>query len=141
MKNSGLLILTTLVLWLSTTGFAKTPPETVVYVSNRPANWDIYLFDKSNAAPKRLTDDPALDYNAVFSPERDPRSTGTTGEAALTGQPFNANTINRGISANDFYLAVPSAVIRFLETDSETKVIAKPQLRGAEGAPLELNLG
>jgi general secretion pathway protein D len=79
--------------------------------------------------------------NAVFSPERDPRSTGTTGEAALNGQPFNANTITRGVSANDFYLAVPSAVIRFLETDSETKVIAKPQLRGAEGVPLELNLG
>src|SRR4029453_12215152 len=79
--------------------------------------------------------------NAVFSPERDPRSTATTGEAALNAQPFNANTITRGISANDFYLAVPSAVIRFLENDSETRIIAKPQLRGAEGAPLELNLG
>ena len=79
--------------------------------------------------------------NAVFSPERDPRSTATTGESSINSQPFNANTITRGISANDFYLAVPSAVIRFLENDSETKVIAKPQLRGAEGAPLELNLG
>jgi general secretion pathway protein D len=36
---------------------------------------------------------------------------------------------------------VPSAVVRFLEQDTETKVIAKPQLRGAEGVPLELNLG
>ena len=79
--------------------------------------------------------------NAVFSPERDPRGTGTAGEASLNAQPFNANTITRGISANDFYLAVPSAVIRFLENDSETRIIAKPQLRGAEGAPLELNLG
>jgi type II secretory pathway component GspD/PulD (secretin) len=82
--------------------------------------------------------------NAVFSPERDPRGTATDangGGATLNAQPFNANTITRGISANDFYLAVPSAVIRFLENDSETKVIAKPQLRGAEGVPLELNLG
>jgi type II secretory pathway component GspD/PulD (secretin) len=79
--------------------------------------------------------------NAVFSPERDPRSTGQSGEASLNAQPFNLNTVSRGISATDFYLAVPSAVIRFLETDTETKVIAKPQLRGAEGAPLELNLG
>ena len=80
--------------------------------------------------------------NAVFSPERDPRSGGTAdAPAGINAQPFNANTITRGISANDFYLAVPSAVIRFLENDSETKVIAKPQLRGAEGAPLELNLG
>ena len=36
---------------------------------------------------------------------------------------------------------MPSAVIRFLESDSETKVIAKPQLRGAEGKELLLNLG
>lgn len=79
--------------------------------------------------------------NAVFSPERDPRSTGDDGAAALNAQPFNANTISRGISTSDFYLAVPSAVVRFLEQDTETKVIAKPQLRGAEGVPLELNLG
>ena len=40
-----------------------------------------------------------------------------------------------------FYLAVPSAVVHFLETDSETKLIAKPQLRGAEGQKITLNLG
>jgi general secretion pathway protein D len=32
-------------------------------------------------------------------------------------------------------------VVRFLETDSETKLIAKPQLRGAEGQKITLNLG
>jgi general secretion pathway protein D len=82
--------------------------------------------------------------NAVFSPERDPRGTASDtdgGGATLNPQPFNANTISRGVSTSDFYLAVPSAVIRFLEQDTETKVIAKPQLRGAEGVPLELNLG
>jgi general secretion pathway protein D len=82
--------------------------------------------------------------NAVFSPERDPRGTATAadgGAATLNAQPFNANTISRGVSTSDFYLAVPSAVVRFLEQDTETKVIAKPQLRGAEGVPLELNLG
>ena len=36
---------------------------------------------------------------------------------------------------------VPTALVRFLETDSRTKVIAKPQLRGAEGTKLTLNLG
>jgi type II secretory pathway component GspD/PulD (secretin) len=80
--------------------------------------------------------------NAVFSPERDPRGAAAEGGAAtLNAQPFNANTISRGVSTSDFYLAVPSAVVRFLEQDTETKVIAKPQLRGAEGVPLELNLG
>ena len=83
--------------------------------------------------------------NAIFSPESDPRGTSGTGAAAastLTTQPsFNLNTITRGISTADFYLAVPSAVVHFLESDSNTKLIAKPQLRGAEGQKITLNLG
>jgi type II secretory pathway component GspD/PulD (secretin) len=89
---------------------------------------------------------------AAFSPEVDPRggatttTPGTTPTApssggGLSSPPFNANTISRGISTADFYLAVPQAVVRFLATDSETKLIAKPQLRGAEGTKLSLALG
>ena len=51
------------------------------------------------------------------------------------------NTVSNGVSAADFYLSVPSAVMRFLESDSSTKTLAKPQLRGTEGQKLELNLG
>ena len=36
---------------------------------------------------------------------------------------------------------MPTAVLSFLETDSRTKLLAKPQLRGAEGQELTLNLG
>ena len=36
---------------------------------------------------------------------------------------------------------MPTAVVRFLERDSRTKQLAKPQLRGAEGQELTLNLG
>jgi general secretion pathway protein D len=85
--------------------------------------------------------------NIAFSPEVDPRiiaggaNNTTENGATLNPRPFNLNTITRGVSTSDFYLAVPSAVVRFLETDSETKVIAKPQLRGAEGSDLKLNLG
>src|SRR3970282_1050380 len=73
-------------------------------------------------------------------PETDPRGTGDAA-TTLTPQPFNLNTVTRGISTADFYLSVPSAVVRFLETDSETRLIAKPQLRGAEGQQINLNLG
>ena len=80
--------------------------------------------------------------NAVFSPETDPRGTNADDNTAtLSPQPFNLNTITRGISTADFYLSVPSAVVRFLESDSETRLIAKPQLRGAEGQQITLNLG
>jgi Flp pilus assembly secretin CpaC len=75
----------------------------------------------------------------VFSPEVAPAA-----DASLTsglGVPFNLNTISQGVSVADFYLAVPAAVMRFLESDSSTKTLAKPQLRGAEGQKLSLNLG
>ncbi len=74
--------------------------------------------------------------SAAFSPEADPRT-----DTGLNPPPFNLNTITRGISTADFYLSVPAAVVRFLETDSETRLIAKPQLRGAEGQQINLNLG
>jgi len=83
----------------------------------------------------------AYSLNAVFSPETDPRGGATGDDTTTASRLFNANTVSRGISTNDFYLAVPAAVIRFLESDSETKVLAKSQLRGAEGAELKLNLG
>jgi general secretion pathway protein D len=72
-------------------------------------------------------------YSAAlaFSPENAPGD----------GKAFNLNTISQGISTADFYLSVPAAVIRFLESDSQTKVLAKPNLRGAEGQKLSLNLG
>jgi dipeptidyl aminopeptidase/acylaminoacyl peptidase len=43
--------------------------EAVVYSTIRRPNLDIYLYERAGEAPRRLTDDPALDYNAVFSPD------------------------------------------------------------------------
>ena len=43
--------------------------------------------------------------------------------------------------SGDFFFSVPSAIVDFLESDAETRVVAKPQLRGQEGAELTLNLG
>jgi general secretion pathway protein D len=74
----------------------------------------------------------------IFSPEKAPT---TDDDGNVSTQPFNLNTISAGISAADFYLAVPTAVVRFLETDSQTKLVAKPQLRGREGEEIKLNLG
>jgi general secretion pathway protein D len=76
----------------------------------------------------------------TFSPEFAPPN--TSGPPTPTNPPpFNLNTISQGISTADFYLSVPTAVVKFLEQDSHTKLIAKPQLRGAEGSKLTMNLG
>lgn len=80
----------------------------------------------------------------TFSPEAAPPNVSGglgVGQSPAPPPPFNLNTISQGISTNDFYLTVPTAVLRFLETDSRTKQLAKPQLRGAEGQELTLNLG
>ena len=86
--------------------------------------------------------------SAGFSPERSGITGGTPGTddtpatgASVTSTPFNLNTITRGISTSDFYLSVPSAIVHFLESDTQTRQIAKPQLRGAEGQKITLNLG
>ena len=106
---------------------------------------DVQILEVSrNRAQQYGLDLGTYAINAVFSPEVDPRVAGAGDDrerSTLNPRPFNLNTVSRGISTSDFYLAVPSAVVRFLETDSETKVIAKPQLRGAEGSDLKLNLG
>jgi type II secretory pathway component GspD/PulD (secretin) len=100
----------------------------------------------------------------IFSPEVSPAGTAsvTTGTTPTAGggtqttttggrstppsgvtspPPFNLNTISRGVTTADFYAAVPTAVIKFLESDTNTKLVAKPQLRGAEGTKLTLKVG
>src|SRR5690606_26691412 len=63
---------------------------------------------------------------SIFSPEAPPTvGTGTGGQGAGTGvttQPFNLNTITRGISTADFYMTVPQAVANFLASDNTTRV-------------------
>ncbi len=103
---------------------------------------DVQILEVSRGRAKQFGIDLSqFAINAVFSPETDPRGTADDNTATLSPQPFNLNTITRGISTADFYLSVPSAVVRFLESDSETRLIAKPQLRGAEGQQITLNLG
>ncbi len=100
---------------------------------------DVAILEVNRSRAKRY----GLELNnyalsTIFSPEAAPPNVA----GPLTAPPpFNLNTISQGVSTADFYLGVPYAVVRFLESDSRTKVIAKPQLRGAEGTKLTLNLG
>ena len=86
----------------------------------------------------------------AFSPDAPPgggtaaggTSGGSAGTAAAVSTGLtNLNTLVHGVSTTDFYVALPSAVIKFLESDSKTKLVAKPSLRGAEGSKLVANLG
>jgi len=76
-------------------------------------------------------------YALGFALSPEARPSAITGDSA----PFNLNTVSQGVSTADFYTTVPSALIKLLESDEHTRVLAKTQLRGQEGAPQSLNLG
>jgi general secretion pathway protein D len=63
------------------------------------------------------------------------------GAPSVPAAPVSLETFRNGIAASDFYLGVPTAVVRALASDQHTKLLAKPQLRGAEGQKMSLRLG
>ena len=110
--------------------------EKLIEANDKPraeVSVDVQILEVSRERAKRYGLDLGT-YSAAlqFSPESTP---------GTDAKPFNLNTISRGVSTADFYLSVPSAVVRFLESDSQTKILAKPNLRGSEGQKLSLNLG
>jgi general secretion pathway protein D len=110
--------------------------EKIIQANDKPraeVMVDVQILEVSRERTKQYGLDLGS-YSAAlaFSPESAPSD---------AAKPFNLNTISQGVSTADFYLSVPAAVVRFLESDSQTKVLAKPNLRGTEGQKLELNLG
>lgn len=98
---------------------------------------DVEILEVSRSRTKELGLNLSQNQiGGVFSPEKLPPTTGTT-----DAQPFNVNTITQGVSTADFYLTVPQAIVKFLQSDVNTRFLAQTQLRGSEGAQLELKVG
>jgi general secretion pathway protein D len=57
------------------------------------------------------------------------------------GESLQLSSLLSGVSVTDFFVTLPSIVIRFLEMDARTKVLARPSLRGAEGTTLTVRFG
>ena len=117
--------------------------ERVIRANDKPRAeviLDVEILEVSRARVKQYGINlSSYNLNILFSPELAPPNTSGGGVGAPP--PFNLNTISQGVSTADFYLAVPTAVVNFLESDNRTKTLAKPQLRGQEGQKLTLNLG
>ncbi|HEY0872723.1 MAG TPA: cohesin domain-containing protein [Vicinamibacterales bacterium] len=118
--------------------------EKIIRANDRPRAEvliDVQILEVNRQRVKRLgLNLSEYAIGGTFSPEVAPPNTSGTFPPG-NPPPFNLNTISQGVNTADFYLTVPTAVLRFLATDSQTKLIAKPQLRGAEGSKLTLNLG
>ena len=119
--------------------------EQVIAANDKPAAEiiiDVEILEVNRERARRyglsLTD---YALGGVLSPELAPPNDAISPSSVGSPPPFNLNTISQGVSTADFYLGVPAAIVRFLETDSETKLVAKPQLRGQEGQTMTLNLG
>lgn len=63
------------------------------------------------------------------------------GTPTLPPPPVSIGRLRSGVGANDVWTTLPSALVRFLENDQHTRLLARPQLRGREGAQLTLQLG
>jgi type II secretory pathway component GspD/PulD (secretin) len=115
--------------------------ERLIRANDRPRAeivLDVQILEVNNARLKRYGINlSAYALNLIFSPELAPPNTAQVSAPP----PFNLNTISQGVSTNDFYLGVPYAIVNFLEQDSQSRTLAKPQLRGAEGDKMTLNLG
>ena len=80
--------------------------------------------------------------STAFSPGGAPGAGASNGdEGSASAGLFSLDALRGGVGAGDFYVGVPTAVIDFLEQDTQTRLVAQPQIRGQEGAELELNLG
>lgn len=119
--------------------------ERLIQANDRPRAeilLDVQILEVNRTRAKQFGLDLGnYSITGIFSPEVAPTTASDKSGSVTNVPPFNLNSISRGISAADFYATVPTAVIKFLETDSQTKLMAKPQLRGQEGQKISLNLG
>ena len=119
--------------------------ERVIAANDKPlaeVTFDVKILEVNRENAQRFglnLSDYAL--GGIFSPEVAPPNEAIAPSGAGSPPPFNLNTISRGVSTADFYLAVPAAVVRFLETDSNTRLVANTELRGQEGTTMTLSLG
>ena len=104
----------------------------LVFTNDKPRaeiTLDVEILEVSRTRTKELGLNLTQNQiGGIFSPEKVPPAVGTT-----DGQPFNLNTITQGVSTADFYLTVPQAIVKFLQTDVNTRFLAQTQLRGSEG--------
>lgn len=79
-------------------------------------------------------------FGFTFSPEVSPSlDPGTF--PPVTPPPFNLNTLRGGISPADFYVTTPTALVHLLESNSNTRTLAKPSQRGTSGTKIILTMG
>lgn len=80
--------------------------------------------------------DRIAEYGTEFSQYQVGQSLITTGESAgIKGNRFYY------LDSSDFSFTIPTIIYKLLETDSDSRVIARPQVRGEDGEKIHIKLG
>jgi general secretion pathway protein D len=80
--------------------------------------------------------DRLSEYGIEFSQYQVGQSLTTSGDgSAIRGNRFYY------LDASDFQYTVPTVLYKLLESDSDSKVIARPQVRGEDGEKIDIKLG
>ncbi len=75
-----------------------------------------------------------------YGPPAAPTTDTDTGTSSDTTTWKSLGGLNFGKKDN-YYVSLPTAYLDFLQTDSDTKLIAQPRLRGLSDLPIETNVG
>lgn len=102
----------------------------------------IKLYDKRKPEVLVMVDimevnkDKLAEYGTEFSRYQVGQSLITSGEeAGIRGNRFYY------LNSSDFSFTIPTIIYKLLETDSDSKVIARPQVRGEDGEKINIKLG
>lgn len=115
----------------------RDTPEKVALVERL-----IGLYDKRKAEVMIKVDimevnrDRLQEYGIEFSQyQLSQQLTGTSETGGIKGSRLYY------IDSSDFTFSIPTVIYKFLESDSDSKVIARPQVRGEDGEKISIKLG
>lgn len=101
----------------------------------------INLYDKRKAEVLVKVDimevnkDRLAEYGTEFSQYQISQSLTTGADKTISGNRFYY------LDASDFKFTIPTIIYRLLESDSDSRVIARPQVRGEDGEKIQIKLG
>jgi general secretion pathway protein D len=115
---------------------AEVVVDVIVMEANRSRTRDL-------AATLASGGTPGLNTPINFTPRNPVLSGTTTTDTTTTTTPSSLISLAQvgKISTNDFSLTMPGALIKALMTDSNTRVLQKPQVRAADGQKASLRIG
>jgi general secretion pathway protein D len=99
---------------------------------------DVMVMEVSRDKLHTIGTNPPTSASVTLGPSTS--STGTSGSTSGTGSGLTLNSFT-SLNAGDFQVSIPGVNFSFLATDSNTKVIQRPEIRAMDGEKATLKIG